>query len=445
MRNIVIIGNGIAGTTAAREIRKISNDNIYIISAESEYFYSRTALMYIYMKELLFKDTMPYEKSFWKKNKIDLIFDLVERVDFDLKKVYLTELGELKYDELIFACGSTSKDLNNWSSITGVKSLYSIHDLNAIESLTQNIANAVVVGGGLIGIELVEMLLSRNISVDFIIKDKHFLGNQIPDDDGDFLKDKFSKIKNLKIHYNCQIAELKNDKNNKIQSVTLSNQNTINTNFLGLAIGVEPNINWINNKQLSTHKGILVDDNLKTNLPNVYAIGDCAEIKQEFVQNGRKAIEPLWYTGKKMGEHVAKIICGSKERYNQGIWFNSAKFFDLIYHAYGTVLSTKSDSIKSFIYTDQEVFMHLQFTADKSNIIGVNAYGIKLRQNQFEKWITQKANIEEVVKHFNLAMFEHEFSKPYHKKIVESYNLQFQQNITIESTSWWRKLIKPKL
>lgn len=83
MEKIVIIGNGIAGgVTAARHIRKLSDKEITIISAETDYFFSRTALMYVYMGgHMKFEHTQPYENWFWKKNKINLLKGFVEKVD----------------------------------------------------------------------------------------------------------------------------------------------------------------------------------------------------------------------------------------------------------------------------------------------------------------------------------------------------------------------------
>ena len=73
MENIVIIGNGVAGVTAARHIRKNSNKRIIIISAETDYFFSRTALMYVYMGHMKFEHIKPYEDWFWEKNRIELL------------------------------------------------------------------------------------------------------------------------------------------------------------------------------------------------------------------------------------------------------------------------------------------------------------------------------------------------------------------------------------
>ena len=73
MSKIAIIGNGISGVTAARFIRKNSMHEVVLISEESEYFFSRTALMYVYMGHMRWKDIQPYERGFWKKNEIDLM------------------------------------------------------------------------------------------------------------------------------------------------------------------------------------------------------------------------------------------------------------------------------------------------------------------------------------------------------------------------------------
>ena len=106
MRKIVIVGNGISGITAARHIRKLSDDEILIVSSETEYFFSRTALMYIYMGHMKFEHTKPYEDFFWGKNKIDLLQDYVNKIDFEGKSLSTRKSGEIQYDKLILAVGS---------------------------------------------------------------------------------------------------------------------------------------------------------------------------------------------------------------------------------------------------------------------------------------------------------------------------------------------------
>ncbi|PHO00623.1 FAD-dependent oxidoreductase, partial [Rhodobacteraceae bacterium 4F10] len=87
MEHVVIIGNGISGVTAARHIRKLSDKKITIISSETDEFFSRTALMYVYMGHMKFEHTQPYESWFWKKNNIDLKKGFISKIHSSKKEV----------------------------------------------------------------------------------------------------------------------------------------------------------------------------------------------------------------------------------------------------------------------------------------------------------------------------------------------------------------------
>ena len=175
MEHVAIIGNGIAGITAARHLRKKSDCRITVISAETDHFYSRTALMYIYMGDMKYKNTKPYEDWFWEKNRIDLKRGYVEKVDFDGKQLHFSTGESLGYDKLILATGSTPNKFG-WpgQDLDGVQGLFSYQDLELMEKNTAGIESAVVIGGGLIGIEMVEMLLSRGIKVHFLVRELKF-------------------------------------------------------------------------------------------------------------------------------------------------------------------------------------------------------------------------------------------------------------------------------
>jgi len=171
--HIVIIGNGISGITAARFIRKAADHPITVISAETDHFFSRTALMYIYMGHLTYEQTKPYEDSFWKKNRIDLVNAWVESVDPAAKTVRLSEGASIRYDKLILATGSKPNKFG-WpgQDLPGVQGLYSKQDLDNLEANApdnRTCKRAVIVGGGLIGIELAEMLRTRDIPVTFLV------------------------------------------------------------------------------------------------------------------------------------------------------------------------------------------------------------------------------------------------------------------------------------
>ncbi len=140
---IVILGNGIAGITAARHIRKRSDYAISVISDESDYFFSRTALMYVYMGHMRFKDTQPYEDWFWEKNRITLLRARVERIDFQEKKLFTIKGEAIAYDKLLLAVGSKSNK-PGWpgQDLDGVHGLYHLQDLEAMERHSLEMGNS---------------------------------------------------------------------------------------------------------------------------------------------------------------------------------------------------------------------------------------------------------------------------------------------------------------
>ncbi len=171
MKKLVIIGNGIAGTTLARWVRKLSEFEIEMISDESPLFYSRTALMYVFMGDVKLQDTYGYPEGFFKKNKIKLIHARAEYIDTTHKSIQLKKEGttfETSYDYLVIATGS-KPTFYNWpnQNAKGVQGFYHLDDLQELEENAKNAKNAVLVGGGLIGIELAEMLQRRGINTQF--------------------------------------------------------------------------------------------------------------------------------------------------------------------------------------------------------------------------------------------------------------------------------------
>ena len=441
-KRVVIVGNGISGVTAAREIRKKSDCSITIISAESKYFFSRTALMYVYMGHMRFKDIQPYEDHFWEKNKIDLIHDRVETIDAAAQKLILENQGEIAYDELILATGS-KPNIFDWpgTHFEGVQGLYSKQDLEALEERTSKIKSAAIVGGGLIGIELAEMLLTRGVEVYFLVREERFWNNVLPDADSDFVTQHLNKHHGLHMLFGNELAEIHGDETVGVTGIVTREGKKIEVQFVGLTAGVSPNIPWLEGSAIETDRGILVNEYLQTNLPNIYAIGDCAQFRTPIGK--RRPIEQVWYTGRMMGETIAETICGKPTAYQPGNWFNSAKFFDLEYQTYGWVFSQRTDDEAELIWKDEkrERMLHFVFNQSTHELIGVNTFGIRLRHEVFDSFLNQKRDMTYVLQNLRMANFDPEFFKPYEQDIISQYNTAFNRNITLAKKVWWQKIV----
>ena len=424
MEHIVIIGNGIAGVTLARNLRKLSNKKITIISSETEYFFSRTALMYVFMGHIKFEHTVPYETDFWKKNNINLLQKHVSKINSDVNNVEFDDKSTLNYDKLVLATGSKPNKYG-WKNqdAKGVLGLYHKQDLEHLEQLAKNCSHAVVVGGGLIGIELVEMLVSRKINVTFLVREKSFWSNVLPAEESNLIT-KHILEHNVNLRLDTSLDQILIDENGNATAIKTDKGEIINCSIVGLTAGVSPNIDFVKNTEIATNKGIKVNRYLQTSVQNIYAIGDCAE--QEQPNFNRKPIEAVWYTGKMMGETLAQTLAGKPMEYNPGNWFNSAKFFDIEYQTYGWVFAKPLENEAQFYWQHPSKKLAVRISFDKNNreFLGINTFGIRMRHEFFDEVLTANKSVDYVIENLSKANFDPEFYKHYTTEIQKEFSVK---------------------
>ncbi len=442
MEHIVIIGNGISGVTAARHIRKLSDKKITIVSAETDYFFSRTALMYIYMGHMKFEHTQPYENWFWKKNRIELKRGFVTNIDSKNKSLHFAEGDAINYDKLIIATGSKPNKFG-WpgQDLDGVMGMYHKQDLDNLEKHAPNnkiCKRAVIVGGGLIGIELAEMLHSRHIPVTFLVREDSFWNGVLPKQESAMINREILKV-GIDLRLGVNLKEIKGNESGKVTSIVITETGEeIDCDVVGLTAGVSPNIDFIKGNDIEIGRGVKVNRFLETNIQDIYAIGDCAE-QHEAIGN-RRPIEAVWYTGRMMGETVAQTICGNRIEYKPGHWFNSAKFIDIEYQTYGWVWAQPKENEARFYWEhkDGTKCIHLNYDKNSREFIGINNFGIRMRHEFFDKMLTEKRTVDHVLEHLADANFDPEFYKLYEKEIVAKFNQENGTNIQLKKKSWKR-------
>lgn len=424
MEHIVIIGNGISGVTAARHIRKLSNKKITIISSETKYFYSRTALMYVFMGHMKMEHTQPYENDFWKKNNIELLFASVNSIIPNKNEIVLSNNTSLFFDKLIIATGSKSNKFG-WpgQDLNGVIGLYSKQDLDSLEILAKNAKRAVIVGGGLIGIELAEMLNSRKIPVTFLVRETNFWAGVLPEGEAKMINNHIIEH-GIDLRLEASLKEIVSDENGNAKSVILENGEEILCDIVGLTAGVSPNVSFLNSSGIRIDKGVLVNRFLETNIPNIYAIGDCAQ--QEEAIGNRRSIEAVWYTGRMMGETLSQTICGNRMEYKPGNWFNSAKFFDIEYQTYGWVFNKPKEEETHFYWEHKsgKKAVRINYKSATNEFIGINTFGIRMKHEFFDTVLNQKKTVHYVLDNLNKACFDPELYTSHTKEIQQNFKNQ---------------------
>ncbi|MBC7883984.1 MAG: FAD-dependent oxidoreductase [Saprospiraceae bacterium] len=440
--HIIIIGNGIAGSSAARHIRKNSDHVITMFSDETDYPFSRTALMYLYMGHMKFDHIKLYEDWFWAKNRIKIIKDRVNSIDTTNKIISLNKGDNISYDKLIIATGSKSNKFG-WpgQDLEGVQGLYHLQDLESMEIASEKgITRAVIVGGGLIGIEMAEMFHSRHIPVTFLVREDSFWNIILPKEESEMVN-RHIVAHGIVLKLGEELAEIKGQ-DGKVKSVICkSSGEEISCEFVGLTVGVSPNIDILRSSGISTNRGIIVDEYLRTSEDDIYAVGDCVELSDP--KPGRLKIEAVWYTGRMMGETVAKTICGDQTAYDPGIWFNSAKFFDIEYQVYGDIPAIIPEHITSLYWqhATENKAIRINFDTATESVTGFNLMGIRYRHAVCEKWIKERTKIETVLEHLSLANFDPEFFEAYEGAFIAMYNQKSGKSLKLKAR---RKLVMVK-
>jgi len=401
MAHTVIIGNGVAGITAARHLRKRCNDRITVVSAEAPYFFSRPALMYAFMGHMERPQLEPYERWFWSKNRIELRQAFVERIDTVNHHFVLDSGDVIAYDSAIIATGSVANRFG-WpgQDLAGVQSFTTMQDLDLLEENCVGARSAVIVGGGLIGVEVAEMLASRGIAVTMLVREASYWNNVLPAEESSLITQHI-RAHGIDVRLHTQLHSIVGGTDGRVAAAVTDAGERLACDIVVLTAGVRPNIALAERSGISVGRGVKIDEYFATSAPDVYAIGDCAEFP-----DGR--VDLLWYTARAHGEHLAAVLTGDRRPFQRGVFFNSAKFFDVEYMTYGNVPAQMPENT-SWIW--QRGNKLLRLVHNSGTVVGFNALGLRLRGEACTAWIEQGATLQHVLQQLTEAEFDQEFTQ----------------------------------
>jgi 3-phenylpropionate/trans-cinnamate dioxygenase ferredoxin reductase subunit len=406
----VIIGNGVAGATAAFTIREREpGARITMISGESDYFFSRTALMYALMDKMTLQDLEPYERHVYDTKRIDRIRDWVVDLEADRGQVKLQSGGLLSYDRLLLATGSRP-NLFPWKGVERVRSglvhFVSLQDMHEVEKLIRPGGRAVVIGGGLIGVELVECLIHHKMRVTFLVLEQWYWPMAFAEQEGRMVGDHIRRH-GVDLRLDEEATEFHSDEQGRIRRVETKSGHTYDCELLGIAVGVHPAVEWLRGVTTppEVRRGIVVTPDFRTSLDRVWAAGDVAEIERE---GEKPLIEQIWYSAKRQGELAARSMLGDKVDYRPPLFYNSSKFFHIEYTTVGDVSNAPAGSER---FQRQFPGASVHIVAHNGAVIGFNMLGSRWDHSYFERWIHERRSLDYVRQHLHEAQFDAEFSR----------------------------------
>lgn len=383
--HVVIIGNGVAGVTAARKLREFSEHTVTVVSDEAPYHVSRPAMMYVSLNQLTYDHIKPYPDEEWGRLGIALVHGRCVGIDAERKTCTLSSGSTIQADVVILATGASPKRLPTQIDSHRTVLTYSrLPDIEALKQAMKDCKRAAVVGGGLIGVEVVEILASHGIPTTWYIRESGVYASHLPHEESQLITD-HARRHDITIHTNTTVT---------------SDHVLGDADLVVVAIGMEPNISLAEHAGIACDSGILVDEVFATSNNGVYAIGDCAQLPWGNAQG--------WYVGREHGAQLAEILTGRSSAYQPSMYFNSAKFFGLEWQVYGDV---PRDTQHSFFWLEKGAECCLRIAHNPEGVvIGVSSVGIRLRYQICYEWIEQRMHIDDVRKAIETAMFEPQLS-----------------------------------
>ncbi len=341
MREYVIIGNGAAGVTAAEELRqRDARAHITIVTDEKYPMYSRPGLAYILINEVSVEQSMARQPEWYVKHRIELIYSRAEQIDFARRRVQLANGRGLLYDALLIAVGAKAVAAPfPGGQLDGIVYLDNMDNTIDILQRAKSARAAVVVGGGITALEMAEGLAHLGVETHYLSR-KSNLWSTLLNDNESKLVEKQILHHGVIIHYGREIAEIVGE-NGRVVGVSTNRDEIIPCEIVGVAIGVKPNLKLVNGTPLAIERGILTDEYLHTNQPQVFAAGDCAQIYDTW--SGEKRLDSLWPTAIASGRCAAANMVGGHVPYIKGAPFNAALLFGLHLTAIGQVAAAGRD------------------------------------------------------------------------------------------------------
>ncbi len=277
--DILIIGGGPAGIVAGTTARKNYPTKKITLVREKEECVIPCGIPYIFNRLDSVEQDLMLDTSL-EANKIDLLISKAIEVDSNKKEVLLENNDKIIYEKLILSTGSSS-------SLIPIKNIekegvwYIKKDFEYLKKLREAVLkseNIVIIGGGFIGVELAEELSSiKNLKISIVERMESCLSTTFDNEFTKIIEDSL-KEKNIQLYINSNVEEIGG--NNRVEYVKLEKED-IPADLVIVSVGAKPNVNLAEkmNIEIGEYGGIKVDDYMKTNIDNVFAIGDCAETK----------------------------------------------------------------------------------------------------------------------------------------------------------------------
>lgn len=310
-QKFIIIGGGIAGATAAETIKEEEEDaEVKVFTDEENALYNRIMLKN-YMKGTLPKQyTQMHDEDWYEKRDIDLHLDRhVEEVNTEEKEVHTKE-NSYSYDKLLVATGGSPRKLPRDDGYENLHYMWTMKDATEIRESAENAEKAVVIGGGLLGIDLAIAYAENDCETHYLIRGENWWNRGLDREGAEIIHRKM-KEKGVNVVTETEVKELKGDE--EVEKVVSTEGEEFECDAVAVAIGQTPNSDIVDVEK-NDYNMIKTDEYLETSAEDVYAAGNMVEYYSPVFE--RRTVNGSWDHSEAMGEYAGKNILGQKEEFD---------------------------------------------------------------------------------------------------------------------------------
>ena len=370
MSQYVIIGAGAAGIAAAEAIRsQDSSGRILLLSEEAQGYYSRPGLAFYLTGELSESQLFPFSQADFRRLGVQQVHARAVRIQPQAHRLELHSGKLLAYDRLLIATGAAATPLKvPGCQAEGVVKLDSLEDAHRILHLARKKREAVVVGGGITAIEIVEGLVAQGVRVHYFLRGDRYWSNVLDETESKIVEHRLKEDK-VHLHYQTELEEILTE-GNRVIGVRTRDGRHIRCGIVAAAIGVQPRKELGVASGLRVERGIIVDEYLRTSAPDVFAAGDVAQVVDE--TTGQVTLNTLWALARDQGLIAGYNMAGSSTRYSPPVPFNVTRLACLTTTIIGKVGRGEDLDLLGIARGDSETWRQLPDAIAAQAVFDVN-------------------------------------------------------------------------
>jgi nitrite reductase (NADH) large subunit len=380
MPRYVIIGSGAAGIGATQAIRcHEPNGSITLICEEPYGYYSRPGLAYYLTGEVVERQLYPFSEQDFRRLNVQRLQARVTRIHRSERQVELHNGATLPYDRLLIATGAMAASAKlPGIDAEGVVKLDNMDDARRIVHMARKARTALVAGGGITALEIVEGLVSRGVKVHYLLRGDRYWANVLDEVESRIVEHRLQE-QGVQIHYHTEMAEVL-AKKNRVEAVLTKDGRQIRCNLVAVAIGVRPRMQLGETCDLQMDRGILVDDYLQTSDPNIFAAGDVAQVYD--TRSGNYVLDSLWGPAREQGTVAGYNMSGRLSTYQKLMPFNVTRLAHLTTTIIGMVGRGEDLDMIGIARGDSETFRQLPDSIAVQADFSVNRVRVLLDGNR---------------------------------------------------------------